>query len=121
MGSKLPFIVVITIIKLHTIFSFERIILNSFSDPSTTRREDFWTIQDSDNLFQEYDDYLNCKNDRYFGPMENKYSIYRELCKLGPFHELKGEFQLLLLNKIPGDIFSDNIYLQFDEKRIIDL
>ena len=88
MGTKLPLIVIITIIHFQSILSFERIFLKSFTDPSTTRTEDFWQIQDLDENPEDYIDYLKCKNDRYFGPFQQGYKIWREQIMLSPFHEL---------------------------------
>lgn len=121
MGTKLPLILIITMINIQKILSFQRIFLKLYSDPQTTRKEDFMIVFNENEDQVDFNDYLKCKNDRFFGPFYQGYKIWRDQINISPFHELKGEFQLLLLNKQPGEIYSDNIYLQYDEERIINI
>ena len=52
---------------------YQKLFYKAFIDPSTTQLENIWDIQSSDDDIIQFEKYLSCSNDLYFGTFATNY------------------------------------------------
>lgn len=111
--NKLLILVINLLIPIN--YCFETLISKSFADPFSTQIKDYWDITDqTDNLIL-INDYLKCDIDKYFGPFFTNYKIWKEYENIKPYYQIRGEFQLLLMDKTEDQVYADLIEISYKD------